>query len=39
MFRILFIDEDQEDIDAFKDYIEKKDVNSEFEVITQYPLE
>ena len=39
MFRILFIDEDQEDINAFKDYIEKKDVNLEFEVITQYPLE
>ena len=38
MFRILFIDEEQDDIDAFKDYIEEKDVDSEFEIITQYPL-
>lgn len=38
MYRILFIDEEQDDIDSFKDYIEEKDVDKSFEVISTYPL-
>ena len=37
MFRILFIDEEQDDIDHFKDYIEEKDVDGNFEVISTFP--
>jgi CheY-like chemotaxis protein len=39
MFRILFVDEQQEDIDSFKDYIEEKDLEGQFEVLSEYPLE
>jgi len=39
MYRILFIDEQQEDIDGFKDYIEEKDLEGIFEVLSMYPLE
>ena len=38
MFRILFIDEEQDDIDSFKDYIEEKDTDGSFEVISTFPL-
>lgn len=38
MYRILFVDEQQEDIDSFKDYIEEKDLESAFEVLSMYPL-
>lgn len=38
MFRILFIDEEQDDIDSFKDYIEEKDIDGDFEVISTFPL-
>ncbi|WP_422358910.1 hypothetical protein [Reichenbachiella sp.] len=38
MFRILFIDEEQDDIDSFKDYIEEKDIDGNFEVISSFPL-
>ncbi|MEQ8471055.1 MAG: hypothetical protein RIC35_07715 [Marinoscillum sp.] len=37
MYRILFIDEEQDDIEYFKDYIEAKDVSNSFEVIATYP--
>lgn len=39
MYRILFIDEQQEDIDSFKDYIEEKDSEGVFEVLATFPLE
>jgi hypothetical protein len=39
MYRILFIDESQEDIDSFKDYIEEKDSGKDFEVLSMFPLE
>jgi DNA-binding NarL/FixJ family response regulator len=39
MYRILFVDEQQEDIDIFKDYIEEKDSEGNFEVLSMYPLE
>ncbi|WP_367391802.1 hypothetical protein [Lewinella sp. LCG006] len=38
MYKILFIDEQQEDIDSFKDYIEEKDLEGIFEVLDKYPL-
>lgn len=37
MYRIAFIDEEEVDVDAFKDYIESKDQNEEFEVIDLLP--
>ena len=39
MYKILFVDEQQEDIDSFKDYIEEKDLEGIFEVHDKYPLE
>ena len=39
MYRILFIDEEQDDIDHFKNYVEEKDLEGVFEVISIYPLE
>lgn len=39
MYRILFVDEQQEDIDNFKDYVEEKDSERIFEVLQMYPLE
>ncbi len=39
MYRIFFVDEQQEDIDSFKDYIEEKDLEGIFEVLSMYPLE
>lgn len=38
-YRILFVDEQQEDIDSFKDYIEEKDLEGIFEVRASYPAE
>ena len=39
MYKILFVDEQAEDIDSFKDYIEEKDLENIFEVLSMYPLE
>jgi DNA-binding NarL/FixJ family response regulator len=39
MYRLLFIDEEKDDIDDFKDYIEEKDLDGVFEVIAINPLE
>lgn len=38
MYRILFVDEQQEDIDSFKDYVEGKDLEGVFEVLSLFPL-
>ena len=37
MYKILFIDEEQDDIDSFFDYIEEKDVDGEFEIKSVLP--
>lgn len=39
MYKILFVDEQQEDIDSFKDYVEEKDLEGIFEVYDMYPME
>lgn len=39
MYKILFIDEQQEDIDQFKDYVEATNTKENMEVIAEYPLE
>lgn len=37
MYRIVFVDEQTDDIDAFKDYVEEKNTKEPFEVIAEYP--
>ena len=39
MYKILFIDEQQEDIDQFKDYVDATSVTGTVEVRAEYPLE
>ncbi|AHM60925.1 hypothetical protein D770_13355 [Flammeovirgaceae bacterium 311] len=39
MYKILFIDEQKEDIDNFKDYVEEKDLQGEFIVESLLPME
>lgn len=39
MYKILFIDEQQEDIDFFKDYVEQTPSKDRFEVVIEFPLE
>lgn len=39
MYKILFIDEQQDDIDQFKDYVEETNTKENMEVIAEYPLE
>lgn len=39
MYKILFIDEQQEDIDYFKDYVDATKTKEGIEVIAEYPLE
>lgn len=39
MNKILFVDEQQEDIDNFKDYIDEKDLEGNFKVLSMFPLE
>lgn len=38
MYKVLFIDEQQDDIDTFKDYVEKTNTTESIEVISEYPL-
>jgi hypothetical protein len=38
MYKIIFIDEYQDDIDDFLDYIDEKDTNNKFEIISLLPL-
>ena len=38
MYRLLYIDEDQEQIENFLNYIDDTNSNNIFEVITQLPL-
>jgi hypothetical protein len=38
MYKLLFIDEEDDDIGDFKDYIEEKDLDNLFEVKSIYPL-
>jgi len=39
MYKIVFIDEQQDDIDAFKDYVDETNTKSKFEVLAEYPRE
>lgn len=39
MYKLLFIDEELDDIEDFKDYIEEKDLEDLFEVKSIYPLD
>jgi hypothetical protein len=39
MYKILFIDEQQEDIDQFKDYVDATSKPGTVEVVAEYPLE
>ncbi|MDF7669984.1 hypothetical protein PT276_01980 [Orbaceae bacterium ESL0721] len=39
MYKILFIDEEKEVFDDFRDYIDKTGSDKKFQVITEYPLE
>jgi DNA-binding NarL/FixJ family response regulator len=39
MYKILFIDEQQDDIDAFKDYVEETNTKKKIEVISEFPKE
>lgn len=38
MFKIFFIDEQQDDIDAFNDYVDENNLSGEFEVTDMFPL-
>ena len=39
MLKIIFVDEQESDIDDFKDYVEATNSNEKFEVIGELPLE
>jgi len=39
MYKIIFIDEQQEDIDSFKDYVDEKNTTEQFEVEILLPVE
>jgi len=39
MYKIVFIDEQQDDIDAFKDYVDETNTKNKFEVLAEYPRE
>lgn len=39
MYKILFIDEEQETLDDFKDYVDASSTKDNIDVITQFPLE
>lgn len=39
MYKIVFIDEQQDDIDAFKDYVDETNTKKKFEVLAEYPRE
>ncbi|HMK07217.1 MAG TPA: hypothetical protein VK476_06785, partial [Flavobacterium sp.] len=39
MYKILFVDEQKEDIDQFKDYVEATSTPGTVEVLAEYPLE
>jgi DNA-binding NarL/FixJ family response regulator len=39
MYKIVFIDEQQDDIEAFKDYVDETNTKNKFEVLAEYPRE
>lgn len=39
MYKILFIDEQPEDVEDFKDYVEKTNTKENFTIVSEYPLE
>jgi len=39
MFRLLFIDEEKDAFDDFKDYVDDSPLKGEFEIITEFPLD
>lgn len=39
MYKILFIDEQEDDIDDFKDYVEKTNTKQTFELVVEFPLD